>query len=77
MYYDNPFERALTGQEIKDWVWYHTTNKTKYTKIAKALGKVFNLEDDKFYMLTLCNEVPIITEVPERGIKYDIPCEGK
>lgn len=77
MVYENPFEHALTGQEVKDWVWYHTNNKTRYTKTAKALGKVFNLENDRCYILTLCNKVPIITEVPEKGIKYDIPCEGE
>ena len=77
MTYNNPFEQALTGQEVKDWVWYHSTATTRFTAVAKALGKVFNLENDKFYMLTLCDGTPKITEVPERGIKYDIPCEGE
>ena len=75
MGYENPFECALTGQEVKDWVWYNTKNFTSYTKIAKTLGKVFNLDNNKYYILKLCNDVPSITEVPEKGIKYDIPCE--
>ena len=75
MNYENPFEKALSGLEVKDWVWYHTHNKTCHMDTAKRLGKVFNLDDNKYYMLTLCDGVPMITEVPEKGIKYDIPCE--
>ena len=75
MTYENPFEQALTGQEVKDWVWYHMKHNTPYSKVAKTLGKVFNLNDEKFYMLKMCGEVPQITEVPEKGISYDIPCK--
>jgi len=75
--YDNPFEQALTGLEIKDWVWYHSNHSTSYTKVATKLGKVFNLDDNKYYMLKLCNNVPKIIETQEHGIKYDIPCEGE
>lgn len=71
---ENPFNQSLTGLQLKDWVWYHTHNKTRYTSIAKTMGSCFNLCDEKYYFLTLCNNMPKVTEVPEKGVKYEIPC---
>jgi len=75
MNYDNPFEQALSGLEIKDWIWHHTQNKTKYTALAKTMGALFNLLDNKIYMLKLCDDEVKVVEVPEKNKKYDIPCE--
>ena len=72
--YENPFEKSLTGLEIKDWIWYNTHKKTKYTALAKNMGALFNLDDNKIYILTLCDGAPKVTEVPEKGKKYEIPC---
>ena len=72
---ENPFNQSLTGQEIKDWIWYNQKNSTIYTSMAKGMNAFFNLSDDKLYMLKLCGEVPIYKEVSERGIKYEILCD--
>ena len=73
--YDNPFEKALTGQEIKDWIWHNIHNKTKFSSLAKTMKAFFNLDDNKIYMLTLCDNIPVVTEVPEKGKKYALPCD--
>ena len=73
--YENPFQISLTGLEIKDWIWHNIQKKTKYTALAKSMNAFFNLDNDKFYILKLCGEVPIATEVPERGKKYENPCD--
>ena len=39
----------VSGMEIKDWLWYHSHNSTKYTKLARASGRYFNLQDDAQY----------------------------
>ena len=64
--YENPFNQILTGLQIKDWIWYNTHHKTNYTAIAKTMGSLFNLDNNKYYKLTLDNNVPII-EVSEKG----------
>lgn len=48
---ESPFNRKLTGLEIKDWVWYHTHNKTIHSTEAKGLNGLFNLNNEKTYML--------------------------
>ena len=73
--YENPFEKALSGLDIKDWIWHHTHTNTKYTTLAKTMGEFFNLDNKKIYMLTLCDGNPIATEVSEKGKKYEIPCD--
>jgi len=75
--YENPFDVALSGLEIKDWIWHHSHNKTKYNDVAKRMYNFFNLDDDKYYMMKLCNNVPTIIEVPKKGIKYDVPCNDQ
>lgn len=47
-----PSNKIFTGLELKDWVWYNTINKTKYTPAAKQLKNCFNLDNDKHYKLT-------------------------
>ena len=71
---DNPFERSLSGLEVKDWIWCQIHNKTKYAALARSMGSFFNLDNEKFYILKLCNGDPIASEVPEKGKKYKIPC---
>lgn len=73
MNYD-PFEQSATGEEIKDWIWYHSHHKTRHTKIARTMNKFFNLDNDKIYILRLCDGAPVATEVFERRKAYDIPC---
>ena len=73
--YENPFEKALTGLEIKDWIWHNTRKQTKYTALAKTMKALFNLDNEKIYMLTLCGEEIKITEVKEKGKFYEIPCD--
>lgn len=75
MNYTNPFEVAVTGQQLKDWIWSTIINDTGYAKIAKAMKSCFNLDNDKYYMAKMCGEVPKIIEVDECGKKYEIPCE--
>lgn len=72
----NPFNQALTGQEIKDWVWYNSHHKTANSSLAKRMSSFFNLENEKIYMVTLCDDIPVATEVPEKGVKYEIPCNS-
>lgn len=75
--YENPFERALTGQEVKDWIWHHSHEKTMFTKIAKGMMSYFNrLDNQKFYMAYFCDNIPVVKEVPERGKYYEIPCDS-
>ena len=47
----SPFNKALDGLFLKDWVCYHMNNDTKYTNIALGLRKVFNLDDNKIYVI--------------------------
>ena len=70
----NPFKQSMTGLEIKDWVWYHSNNRTNFTSIAKHMMPCFNLNNDKIYMVTLCDGMPTVTEVSEKGRCYEIPC---
>ena len=76
MEYKNPFEQALSGLEIKDWIWHHSHHTTSFTSVAKRMNAFFNLDDNKFYMVALCNNVPTVIEVPEKGKVYEVPCEG-
>ena len=41
-----------TGQEIKDFVWYHAMNRTKFSLIAVSMRNCFNLFDDQLYRVT-------------------------
>ena len=62
---DNPFNVLLSGLEIKDWVWYNATNKTKYTALAKTMKAYFNIDNEKKYILTLDGTIPQIEEVSD------------
>lgn len=73
--FKNPFNQALTGQEIKDWVWYNSQHKTANSSLAKRMSSFFNLDNNKIYMTVPCNNAPVAIEVPERGVKYEIPCD--
>ena len=72
--YNNPFNRSITGTELKDWVWHHTHQKTYYSDLAKLMGNVLNLDNDKFYAVKKCGNEVIIKEVEEKGKRYEIPC---
>ena len=61
--YENPFEMPLSGLKIKDWIWHHTQQSTRYTSLAKRMSSFFNLDDNKTYILTLEDNVPIASEV--------------
>ena len=61
--YMNPINRPASGQTIKDWIWHHTHQQTKYTALAKTMGEFFNLDNNKFYILTLRNRIPEVSEV--------------
>lgn len=76
MNYENPFDKALSGEEIKNWIWHHSHRKSKYTHLAKGMNKFFNLDDTKIFMLKMCDGAPIAIEVEKRGVKYDIPCDN-
>ena len=39
----------VSGREIKDWIWFHSHNGTRYTQLAKGAGKYFNLLDNEQY----------------------------
>lgn len=43
----------VSGMDIKDWIWFHIHNSTKYTELAKSSGKYFNLLDDAQYKVTV------------------------
>lgn len=74
MKYYKPFEVSVSGRELKDWIWHHTRKKTKYTALAISMRSVFNLDDNKFYMVFFCDGSPRVVEVPKRGEKYSLPC---
>ena len=74
--YKNPFEISVTGQELKDWVWHHTHSRTRYTSVAKGMMSCFNLDNNKFYAAQVCDGAPVINEVAERGIAYEVPCDS-
>lgn len=74
--YRNPFTRAVTGLEVKDWIKHNTETVTNYTSLAKRMNKFFNLDDEKIYMLKLCDGIPTAKEVKKRGVKYKIPCDN-
>ncbi len=59
----NPLNRPASGKTIKDWIWHHVYSDTKYTALAKRMGEFFNLDDNKFYILTLRNGIPEVSEV--------------
>ena len=41
----------LSGKEIKEWIKFHTENKTEYTKIAKTMSRYNNLIDNNMYTI--------------------------
>lgn len=42
----------LSGKEIKEWIKFHTENKTEYTKIAKTMSRYNNLIDETMYVIS-------------------------
>lgn len=76
MNYVNPFNKSVTGLEIKDWIRYNTTIKTMYTSLARTMNKFYNLDDKKVYMLKLCDGIPVAVPVEKRGVKYEVPCDN-
>lgn len=72
----NPYLKSASGLEIKDWVWYNSMNTTKYTKVARALKSVFNLDDNKNYMIVHCIDKTRVIEVEEKDKKYEVSCDN-
>ena len=70
----NPYLKSATGLEIKDWIWYNAHNKTPYTKVAKALMNMFNIDNEKNYMIVKCFGKTKIIEVEEKDKHYEISC---
>ena len=62
---ENIFDKIMTGLEIKDWVWFNSHSDTKYTTLAKSMGSLFNLDNDKKYILMLVDRIPEIEEALE------------
>ncbi len=46
------YTTPLTGKEIKEWIKFHTENKTEYTKIAKTMKRYTNLIDETMYVIS-------------------------
>jgi len=66
--YENPFEKVLSGQEIKDWIWHHSHNETMFTQIAKGMMSYFNrLDNQKTYMAYFYDSIPAVKEAPKEG----------
>ncbi len=63
----SPFEISMSGLDLKDWL-YRNTDRHK-------MSKFFNLDDNKFYMLKMCDGAPVAFEVDKRGVEYEIPCD--
>ena len=70
----NPLEQSVKGQELKDWVWFNSMNHTQFSKLAAGIHEVFNLNNDKFYILKRCGDEIKIVEVSEPNKHYEIPC---
>lgn len=43
--------KKFKGKDIKEWISYHVTNKTSYTKIALKMGKYLNIADEEYYFI--------------------------
>lgn len=75
MNFENPFEHALSGRDLKDWIWYNIHTSTIFTSMARAMKKYFNLDDEKLYMLKFRDGIPVAEETQERGIDNEVPCD--
>lgn len=48
------YESSLLGKDIKDWIQYHVSNATEYSKIAKTMIRYMDtLKDDRKYQIVL------------------------
>ena len=45
--------KSVSGKEIKQWITYHTTHETEYSKIAYSMVKYLNISDDRAYVVNL------------------------
>ena len=45
------YTSPLSGKEIKEWIKFHSENKTEYTSIADRMIRYKNLIDDKKYLI--------------------------
>lgn len=70
----SPFNYSMTGEEIKNWIWNTTRSDKRTSLLASNMKKFFNLDDNKIYMLKMCDGAPIAIEVKEKGKKYEIHC---
>ena len=70
----NPFINSMSGEDIKNWIWKTAHSKSRYASMAKKMNKFFNLDDNKVYMLKMCDGAPIAIEVKEKGKKYEVHC---
>lgn len=65
MSYKNIFNTVLTGEKIKDWIWFHAHSNSPYSSLAKGMNKFFNLEDNKHYILEMHDDKPVVKNVEE------------
>ena len=70
----SPFKYSMTGEEIKNWIWDTTRSDKKTSLLTSNMKKFFNLDDNKIYILKMCDGAPIAFEVKEKGKKYEIHC---
>lgn len=47
-----PLGTLFTGKEIKEWITYHTNNKTSKSRIAKKMIDYLTIDDNYLYCLT-------------------------
>jgi len=47
--------KKIKGKDIKEWIIYHTTNKTNYTKIAGQMKKYMNIDNEQYYTINKGN----------------------
>lgn len=57
-----------TGQEIKDWVWYHMVHDTSQSLIAETMKSAFNLYDHVLYKVEQRSTIakyPDVVAIPQ------------
>jgi hypothetical protein len=47
------YQQPIKGKIIKEWIAFHTTNKTEYSRIAAKMLRYMNVKDDRLYRINL------------------------
>ncbi len=71
------YKQPLTGREIKDWIAFHTANKTEYTPIAAQMQRFSNISDQAKYRIVLHPGKPIHGERFRKPIVVKIQAEQR